>query len=229
MIYFGACSIIMGAGFDQVQQDLRIYPNLVAHDCQVINDAEGGSSNLKIFTKAAKAIIDDKADIYVIQWSAVHRHWVYPAPDKGIYIGSPVGGTEHSDFIKNYQLLNHDYPNLMSVIDYTRILTDLAAAHHAIIVLVNGMLCWKKDWQDQYMRSLLDDLTVEQQQDFQQRFDNNFELMPLERWANIYMSIAEMKIDDAPLDDHPGPRTHQRIAELVTDTIDKLRDKNERL
>jgi len=229
MIYFGGCSITMGAGFDQVQNDLRIYPNLVDQNHHVINDAEGGSSNLKIFTKAAKAIIDDKADIYVIQWSAPHRHWVYPAPDKGIYIGAFIDGHDNSDFVKNYQLLNHDYPNLMSVIDYSRILYDLATSHRAIIVFVNGMLRWKPDWNDPYMESLLEDLSVEQQQDFQQRFQNNLELMPAENWANIYMSITEIKVDDAPLDDHPGPQTHQVIAKLITDTIDRLREKNERL
>ncbi len=229
MIYFGGCSITQGAGFNQEKKDLRIYPNLVASHGAVINDAEGGSSNLKIFTKAAKAIIDDQADVYVIQWSAVHRHWVYPAPDKGIYIGSVIEENNYSDFVKQYQMCNHDYPNLMAVIDYTRILYDMAQSHHATIVFVNGLLAWMPDWKDSYMSSLLEDLSKEEQQDFQQRFQNNFELMPADHWANIYMSIAEMQVDDAPLDNHPGPKTHQKIADLITETLDILRGKNERL
>lgn len=229
MIYFGGCSITMGAGFDQMQKDLRIYPNLVAAQQPVINDAEGGSSNLKIFTKAAKAIIDDQADIYVIQWSAPHRHWVYPAPNRGIYIGSMIETNDHGDFVKQYQMLNHDYPNLMAVIDYTRILYDMARLHHKIIVFVNGLLPWKPDWKVPYMSALLEDLSVEERRDFQQRLQNNLELMPMDCWANIYMSIAEMQIDDAPLDHHPGPSTHQKIADLITNTIDSLREKYERL
>lgn len=220
--YFGGCSITMGAGFDQIQQDPRIYPNLVSN--QNINDAEGGSSNLKIFTKAAKAIIDERADIYIVQWSAVHRHWVYPMPNQGIYIGSAIEDNEYQDFVKQYQSLNHDYPNLMAVIDYSRILYELVESRHAAIVFVNGMLSWKSEWSDHYMQGLLKGLPQEEQQDFVERFNNNLELINLDHWANIYESIMEMQIDDAPLDHHPGPETHEKIARRIIETLDKIRD-----
>lgn len=224
MIYFGGCSITMGAGFEQSQQDPRIYPNLVKGRNQSINDAEGGSSNLKIFTKAAKAIVDDLADIYVIQWSAVHRHWVYPMPNQGIYIGSAIENNRYQDFVRQYQSLNHDYPNLMAVIDYSRILHALAESRHMMIIFVNGMLSWKQDWTDPYMQGLLEGLAQKEKQDFIERFKNNLELMDRDNWTNIYESIAEMQIDDAPLDHHPGPKTHEKIAAMIDKTIDKLRD-----
>ena len=226
VIYFGGCSITMGTGFDSQQQDPRIYPNLVkTNDDQVINDAEGGSSNFKIFNKAAKAIIDNHADIYVVQWSAVHRHWVYPAPNKGIYLGSIPEKNEYKDFVLQYQSLNHDYPNLMNVIDYSRILVDIAQHHNAMIVFVNGMLWWKPDWDNEYMRGLLKGLTTTEKQDFIERLDNNIELLDADCWANIYKSIIEMQIDDAPLDNHPGPNTHKQIAQHITKTINTLRNK----
>jgi hypothetical protein len=230
-IYATGCSITAGDGFPKGKQDPAIYLNLLAqnYSAAMINDAEGGSSNLKIFTKAAKAIIDDRADIYVVQWSAAHRHWVYPAPNQGIYLGSTIEKNDHSDFVRQYQILNHDYPNLMTVMDYTRILYDMAQNRSAMIIFVNGLLSWKSDWNDHYMAGLLEDLPIKEQQDFRQRFQDNLELMPTDCWANIYMSIAEMQTDNAPLDNHPGPNTHQHIADLITITIDKLRAKNERL
>jgi len=223
MIYFGGCSITMGAGFDRTQQDPRIYPNLIRSDisCAVINEADGGSSNLKIFTKAAKAIMDDRAQIYVVQWSAPHRHWVYPRPDQGIYIGAPHERTEHRGLVEQYQLRNHDYPNLMCVIDYSRILVDLARYHCARMIFVNGMLNWSLDWQDLYMESLLEDLNEHDREDFRERFSNNLDLLDLSIWANPWCSILQMQEDQAPLDNHPGPKTHQKIAELVKSVIDK--------
>jgi hypothetical protein len=222
MIYFGGCSITMGTGFHNTQQDPSIYPNIVAQDINhmIINDAEGGSSNLKIFTKAAKAIIDDLADIYVVQWSAPHRHWLYPMPNQGIYIGSVFEENQYKNFVEQFQKYNHDYPNLMSVIDYCRIITELARLHSRGIVFVNGMLYWKPSWNDRYMEALLKDLDLTSQQDFQQRFDNNVELLDLSLWANPWISIAEMQQDNAPLDQHPGPLTHKKIADLVISVID---------
>lgn len=212
----------MGAGFDAVQQDPRIYANLVgrAVGCDVINDAEGGSGNLKIFTKAAKSMIDNTADIYVIQWSAPHRHWLYPAPDRGIYIGSSIEDNQYNKFVNEFQRYNHDYPNLMSVIDYSRILIELSNSRSCSVVFVNGMLCWKKSWEDAYMRSLLEDLDPMVQKDFQERFNNNIDLLDLGTWTNPWCSIVEMQDDNAPLDNHPGPRTHRKVADLIQAVID---------
>ena len=222
MIYFGGCSITIGAGYHKAQQDPNIYPNLVGTKLghNVINDAEGGSSNLKIFTKAAKALVDDSADIYVIQWSAPHRHWLYPAPDQGIYIGSSSEDNQHKKFIEQFQRYNHDYPNLMSVIDYSRIIVELAQRKNKSIVFVNGMLRWKPDWNDGYMESLVEDLDPISRQDFQQRFNDNVELLDIARWANPWTSITEMQQDNAPLDQHPGALTHRKIADLITAVID---------
>lgn len=223
-IYITGCSITAGAGFPALKQDPAIYPNLIAqkYSAEVTNDAEGGSSNLKIFTKSAKAIIDSDADIYVVQWSAPHRHWLYPAPNQGLYIGSITEASQYSKFVDQFQRYNHDYPNLMSVIDYSRILVELAKRRSCLVIFVNGMLCWKKSWSDLYMKSLLEDLDSLAQKDFQERFDNNIDLLDLRLWANPWTSITEIKEDDAPLDQHPGPQTHKKITNLVTAVIDTL-------
>lgn len=221
-IYFTGCSITAGTGFVADKKDLLIYPNLVAknYDSVCINDAEGGSSNLKIFTKAAKSIIDDLADIYVVQWSAPHRHWLYPAPDQGIYIGSSSEQNQYKTFVGQFQKYNHDYPNLMSVIDYSRILVELAKNRAYPVIFVNGILPRKNDWNDGYMKSLLEDLDPMVQEDFQERFNNNIDLLDFDTWANPWYSITEMQEDNAPLGTHPGPQTHEKISNLITAVID---------
>ena len=231
MIYFGGCSITMGAGYPAQQQDARIYPNIVAQAMygRADNQAEGGSSNLKIFTRAAKALLDRHHDAYFVQWSALHRHWVYPSPKQGFYIGSHVDNSiADPNFVAQYQLLNHDYSNIMSVIDYTRILQQMADDASCDIWFVNGMLPWTEDMliEDQvvssYSTHLYQGLTPDETADFSQRLRNNLELIDWKQWINPWTSIATMQIDNAPLDTHPGPATHVKLAEMILDVIDEI-------
>lgn len=216
LIYFGGCSITLGAGFEDLTQDRRIYPNLVTSEA--INDATGGSSNLKIFTQAAKAILEDVSDTYVVQWSALHRHWLYPAPDAGTYIG---GVNETNDkFIAQFQLLNHDYGNILQLLDYTRILTDMAQKHNSDIFFVNGLVTWSKDID--WMYELVMDASSDHDR-FVENLQNNMDLVNWDLWVNPWHSMNDNKLDNAPLDNHPGPQTHQHIADLI---LEKL---NERL
>jgi hypothetical protein len=228
MIYFGGCSITMGAGFTGGKQDPLIYPNLVG---SADNHAEGGSSNFKIFINAAKALLDRRHDQYFVQWSALHRHWVYPSPKHGFYIGAYTDqNLVDRNFVAQYQLLNHDYGNIMSLIDYTRILQQMADDAGCDIWFINGMVPWTEDMltgdsQSEYVRSLYQGLTEQEILDFSERLRNNLELIDWTQWINPWHSIRDMQEDNAPLDDHPGPQTHEKIANLIIDRIDTQREK----
>lgn len=230
MIYFGGCSITMGAGYPAQQQDHRIYPNIVAEamGTRADNQAEGGSSNLKIFTRAAKALLDRQHDAYIVQWSALHRHWVYPSPKQGFYIGSYTDDNiVDQKFVAQYQLLNHDYSNIMSLVDYTRILQQMADDAGADIWFVNGMVPWTEDMltgesNSGYARSLYQGLTKDEITDYQERLQNNLELIDWQQWINPWTSIADIQIDNAPLDAHPGPNTHTKVADMILEVIDEI-------
>jgi len=230
-IYASGCSITEGTGFIGGKEDPAIYPNLLAqrYSADVINDAEGGASNLKIFLRAAKAMIDLDADIFVIQWSAIHRHWMYPMPNQGVFVGTPTESTEHKKFVEQFQRLNHDYANLMTVIDFTRILQDQAREKNRRICFVNGLISWKSDLlhrkqESDYAQLLFDGLDKNERNDFADRLANNMELMNWNLWANSWETVYDFKSDDAPLDRHPGPRTHKKLAELIAQVIDKQQE-----
>lgn len=230
-IYFTGCSITAGQGFDYERNDLRIYPNLVCAEyrAECINQAEGGSDNRKIFLRAAKAIMDRQADVYVVQWSALHRHWLYPAPNRGIYLGSAADNSPLKSFVAQYQLLNHDYNNIMTVVDYTRILENLAQANFGQVIFVNGMIPWTEDLltqadYGQYAQDLMKELDNNEIDDFRNRLTNNLELVNWELWANPWASIMAIQQDNAPLDNHPGVKTHQQIARKVTTVLDRLNE-----
>jgi hypothetical protein len=230
MIYFGGCSITMGAGYPTEQQDHRIYPNLVAREMRTYadNQAEGGSSNHKIFIRAAKALLDRNHDAYFVQWSALHRHWVYPSPKQGFYIGSHADNNiVDRTFVAQYQLLNHDYSNIMTLIDYTRILQQMADDAGADIWFVNGMVPWTEDMltdaeASSYAQSLYQGLTTAEIEDYSERLRNNLELIDWQQWINPWTSIADLQTDNAPLDTHPGPDTHTHIADMILDVIDEI-------
>lgn len=229
-VYFGGCSITQGAGFPGEKADPRIYPNLVCASLgkKCDNDAEGGSSNLKIFTKAAKALVDRRSNIYVVQWSALHRHWLYPAPDQGFFISSdsnPDLNDRDRRFVAHFQLLNHDYGNIMSLIDYTRILTQMALDAHAEIFFVNGLITWSRDFlygsvDSESVEELLGDLSKDKQINYFESLKNNMELVDWTRWVNPWESIHQLTVDQGPLGHHPGITTHHKIAELTLAAID---------
>ena len=218
----------MGAGFDHEKHDPRIYPNLIGN---ADNNAEGGSSNLKIFTRAAKALIDRQHDSYFVQWSALHRHWVYPSPKQGFYIGSYTDqNLADKNFVAQYQLLNHDYSNIMSLIDYTRILQQMANDAGQDVWFINGMLPWTEDMltgsePSNYALSLYQGLDNKETQDFSERLQNNLELVDWQQWINPWHSISDVQEDNAPLDNHPGPNTHKKIADMIIECIDTQRDR----
>ena len=213
--HFNGCSITQGAGFANEKLDPRIYPNLLATD--YINDASGGASNLKIFLHTSKAIVDNLADVYVVQWSAVHRHWIYPAPDQGIYFGSALDTKSPNDkFIAQYQLLNHDYSNIMQLIDFCRILQDQAGSHTVKLLFVNGLVDWSNDIA--WMKELVANAESDHDR-FVVQMQNNLELVDWDLWINPWDSIYDSKLDVAEDGLHPGPLTHKHIADQIRDKL----------
>jgi hypothetical protein len=95
------------------------------------------------------------------------------------------------------------------------------------IWFVNGMLPWTEDMlsgseSSQYAQQLYQGLSEHEVQDFKQRLQNNLELIDWNQWINPWLSIPDMQIDNAPLDTHPGPGTHAKLAEMILDVIDNI-------
>ena len=117
----------------------------------------------------------------------------------------------------------------MSLIDYTRILQQMADDAGKDIWFINGMIPWTQDMlidqaPSKYAESLYEDLDANDTQSFSERLRNNLELIDWTQWINPWHSIIDLKIDDAPLDDHPGPATHKKIADMIIQHIDTLRE-----
>jgi hypothetical protein len=97
------------------------------------------------------------------------------------------------------------------------------------IWFINGMLPWTQDMltnqsPSAYAKTLFQDLDDDQTQDFSERLRNNLELIDWTQWINPWHSIVDFKLDHAPLDDHPGPATHRKIADMIYQRIDTSRE-----
>ena len=213
--HFNGCSITQGDGFTNKKEDTRIYPNLIATNH--INDATGGASNLKIFLHTSKAIVDNLADVYVVQWSSVHRHWVYPAPDQGIYFGSTWDTNFSNDnLVAQYQLHNHDYGNIMQLIDFCRILQDQASSHNVQLLFVNGLIEWNNTLE--WKRNLVQDASSDNDR-FIEQLENNMELVDWDLWIDPWDSMYKNKLDVAEDGSHPGPLTHKHVADQIRNKL----------
>lgn len=227
-IYVDGCSITAGGGFSKSKDDGSIYPNQISSQRNLYNNAESGSSNHKIFLRSSQSLVENFHDIYIVQWTALHRHWIHPAPNTGIYIGAPSDGFYEqrlTNFVTQYQLLNHDYTNILHLIVYIRILQDLAKSKNKQLIFINGLLPWTEDMLDhrlllsKYHISLYESLDQLEQQKFYEQLKNNLELVDFSLWINPWNSIMSMQIDNAELDMHPGPNTHSIIVKMLEEKL----------
>ena len=177
-ICFNGCSITYGDGFDKLQRPGNIYPYLVSDYLGATHDniALPGSSNYTIFMRTLQALHTNDHDMIFVQWSALHRKWLSPGPDSYYYINSVAEkkGFGYRDinftpnemytFQKTYQLLNHDYQNILDLCDYVVTLDMLAELKGIKLIHINGILPWTTDmikWNSDNLSNSLSDYTKE--------------------------------------------------------------------
>jgi hypothetical protein len=155
---FTGCSFTYGEGFSEELRDLYIYDRLVAKHFNAadINFGMPGASNYKIFMNAASALKSENFDAVFVQWSGVNRLWLSPGPDVHVFVNDTkypdfryrdlyIAPKELTNFKNLLKLLNHDYQNLLDLIDYCSVLDLLAAQTQTKLIFINGLIFWKDD------------------------------------------------------------------------------------
>jgi len=235
-VCFNGCSFTVGEGFSVDQRDHFIYDRLVAKkfNFDSENIAIGGSSNYKIFMRSAQALLSRKYDLVVTQWSALNRVWFKPGPDSDYF----VNDHKHSDFkyreiyLSRKQkeafnntilMLNHDYQNILDLIDYCNFLSAIAGTTK--IIFINGLVPWTKDLNSLDILNLSMDLSdyTKEILDFNNRDDyeitkfltslqNKFSTLDQLSWVNLFDSFDKNTVDSGPEGHHPGPLSHSWMA-----------------
>jgi hypothetical protein len=240
---FNGCSFTVGEGFPIEQRSQYIYDRVLAkkYNFQNTNIATPGASNYKIFMKSCNAILSGNYDIVFIQWSAVHRIWFYPGPDCSFFTNNKnksldfeykdirLSSKEKIKFLETLTMLNHDYQNIIDLIDYCNILTNLESNVSTKIIFINGLLPWTADLAmplssdlssslSPYFKSMLDFDTRPDSEiiKFFSELQNKFTELDLSKWVNVFDSFYKNTIDDGPEGHHPGIQSHQWMADQIS-------------
>lgn len=243
-ICFNGCSYTVGEGFESEDRDAYVYDRLVANDLNLIrtNIAKGGSSNYLIFMRSAEAIMFNYYDIVVTQWSALNRLWLFPGPDTQFFVNSEdksyryrdiyINKKEHKKLKEKLLILNHDYQNIIDVINYCNILENLAAQSGVDCVFTNGLIPWTEDLFSYNENLNLSDLSdyAKQILEFDYRDDaemvnyliklkSSFDTLNTEIWVNIFQPMNQLSIDRGLLGHHPGIESNKIFATMLKEFI----------
>jgi len=243
-VCFNGCSITVGEGFPIEQRDSFIYDRLVSRKFNFESDniSVSGSSNHKIFMRSAKAIMSGKYDLVVTQWSGLNRVWLHPGPDADFFVNDYkfpdftyrdiyLSKSDKSKFRNTLLMLNHDFFNIIDLIDYCKILTNFDNTKTKVI-FVNGLVPWTDDIASSItndLASCLSDYTKEIL-DFDNRSDDEiirfiailqdkFNELDQSKWVNLFESFVKDTIDIGPEGHHPGPLSHACFSKKIEDYL----------
>jgi len=248
-ITFNGCSLTKGVGFDNEHFNPACFAKLVADyfSAEYVNIARGGASNDMIFKSSLDCLLRSDTDVLVTQWAALNRHWLHPAPECDIYLGSHQFGefsttgrelyisqSQLKKFNDTFLVLNHNYHNIIDLVGYCNTLEKVAKLVNKQIFFVNGNLPWQSDLftdcPDRDLDSQLSNFT-KTLIDFDNRDDDeitrlvtvlidNCQSLNNKIWANQLNSFQTIKIDINSDGMHPGPVSNKNLAEMIINTIE---------
>lgn len=238
---FIGCSFTVGVGLPLEKDDRNNYTNIVSKKYNAIanNIAVSGNSNYNIFMGAINELLGKNPDKLFVQWSALNRLWLCPGPDTTLSLSHTINNdyayrdisykkAELQKFTDMYHLLNHDYNNILTLINYCNILTELSF-NKTEIIFINGLVNWTSEittldtlqdmavYLSPYTKGLLefesrsDDELIE----FFSKLHNAINLLDKTAWVNMFNSMMKTKLDKGTDHIHPGPTSHVAYAEMI--------------
>lgn len=246
-VCFNGCSFTVGEGFPVEQRETYIYDRLISKkfNFQRSNIAVSGSDNHRIFLRSADAILSGQFNIVFSQWSSLNRFWLSPGPGiefflndkknydfkyKNIYL-SPEKKIELQNTLL---ILNHDFQNILELIDYCNILDNLAKLNNVKTIHINGLVPWQEDlvtpittnldcFLSSYSKHILDfdDRDDHEILLFFTQLQKKMETLQKKNWVNLFESMQHISIDKGPQGHHPGIKSHQAMANLISSYIEK--------
>jgi hypothetical protein len=238
-VCFNGCSFTSGDGIPVEQRDDVIYDRLISKKLNLTsnNIALGGSSNYEIFMRSANAIMSGKYDLVITQWSVLNRICFNAGPDSSAryfandtenpdfrYRDLYISSAKRTLFRNMVLLLNHDYQNIIDLIDYCSILKRLAGSSTQV-VFINGLIPWGPDLVNplrtdlstslgNYSKSMLDfdNRNKAEVIEFFKKLQDKFTELDTSLWVNIFNPFMVNRIDRAADGEHPGPISHQWMA-----------------
>ena len=247
---FIGCSFTVGVGLVHEKNDVNNYTNIVANhfSADVKNSAVGGNSNYNILITAVNEILFNSPDKIFVQWSALNRLWLYPGPDTKLALSHTIKNDyryrdlfyskkELQKFTDTYHILNHDYNNLITLINYCNILTEISK-NKTQVIFINGLLPWTREILSldttldfsknlsNYTKEILefDSRNDNELIDFFTKLNKDVQGLNQIMWVNMFDSMTKTLIDFGTDNEHPGPKSHQQYAEMIINYLENHND-----
>lgn len=240
--FFGG-SVPAGIGYPELKDAPELYPNLIKKlGYEIENWGRQGSNNDEIFLSCCNQLTRLDDCIVVVEWNTFHRFRFYPAPDVEVFISSGdiqlpepsihVPRFSKKDlevFRKTLFLLTHEYHSITKLIDYCAIVHHICNLKNIPVVMLNGFTPWTRDLfythdsadlkskLSEFSRSVLD-FDYRDDSELLELLNNlstSFKKIDQTIWTNIFENFLTLSVDRAPLDQHPGPKTNQMIADMI--------------
>ena len=145
------------------------------------------------------------------------------------YRGLSISQKQRQTLRDLIKILNHDFHNILQLIDYCCILEIMSKQIGCEVYFINGLVPWTNELaQDSITEDLITQLSPYTKEilDFDLRNDQEihdlisilqrkFKLLPKHLWINLFDSMDLRRVDLAPLDRHPGIKSHEDIAAQI--------------
>jgi hypothetical protein len=235
-------SISYGYGFPLEKNEPTLWPNQLSKllDANVTNISIPGYDNTGIFINTLAELFTNKYDLVLIQLTNLDRVCLSPNMHTRINIintdinslSNKLSTTTNSRFSKDqisyfHKILlelNGKYEHWQRLVGILCTIQQLVKQGHNIRI-INGMLDWSEDFfsnmHSQYAKTILnynnlpdDDINAGLEKIYRQIQD-----IDLSIWINPFKSFANVAVDDAPLDDHPGSRSHAIYTKMILNNL----------
>lgn len=261
-ILFSGCSYTKGVGLSLEEKDADNAYNVFAQEYfkdsyNVTNIAEGGNSNLSIYFSTSLALIKKHYDYAFVSWTSYPRYnfrigfETYEFGRKVLFAGMPTESTSAheghglsyskkwlNDFKDRYFLAHHDHFEVVDIIKYITLLTDVAEKAGTKLYFVNNLCLWDDGFFNRLTDFLPNELTEKTKKllDVDTRDDKEiFELYNLmhddfeasggireNKWINLYAPFRNIKLDLGNDNWHPGPLSHKQFGTHLAQRFSEL-------
>jgi len=240
-----------GKGYQEEKSSECIYPNLLQkHGFDVENISVPGIGYRDLFIKIVKYFTLSKCDIAVIEWNSFFRHSYNFYADYNFHLNyhtineksdikklekfCGISNRDFKTFFKVLRMIDSEYGRILDIIDFCNTIVKMAKYYKTDVVMLSSSTIWPHDIINYQNRDLYKNLSKFSRiiLDFDNRDDHEivemitkmqqrFQTLDQTVWIDLFKGIREYQIDNAPLDEHPGPKTHQIIANRILHHISR--------
>lgn len=258
-ILFGGASMTAGCGLPDERNNKDLWANQLAMTHfnfkvdQITNIANTGADNKTIFYLVSTAILNDSYSNIIVQWQTFPRTNIHLglelyntrdnilAPescnDHNLVAGQKIYSRQLNNCKEFYMRYYNYHWDILSLINYIRVLVALAEMKNSEILFVNYNLPWKDnpyftqfDWNlpsdlDSFTREILEvDLRGDEEiRNIYKMIHRDYQLagsIHEKYWINLYKPLSNLQIDHvSTVDKHPGIQSQFIFANFLAQHI----------